>query len=602
MYRAPLKEIRFALHELIGDERLTRCPALPDYSTEFADSVLDEAAKFAEGVLDPINQLGDREGAKWTPDGVVMPAKFKDAYGQFVEGGWPQLRAAPEYGGQGAPIVLGTAVEELWASANLAFKLCPMLTQGAIEALQQCGSDEQKRKYLPKLVSGEWTGTMNLTEPQAGSDLGAIRTRAVPDGRQFRLYGQKIFITYGDHNYTPNIIHMVLARIEGAPAGTKGVSLFIVPRSLVENDGSLGKRNDVRCVSIEHKLGIHASPTCVLSYGEREGAVGYLVGEPNRGLEYMFIMMNAARLSVGLEGYALAERAYQQAGEYARNRVQGRPAGVVQGGQGESVQSAPVKPASIAYHADVKRMLLSMKSRTDAARAIAFYGALQLDLAHHDPEETVRSAARARGDLLIPIIKGWSTELGIELTSLGIQVHGGMGYIEETGAAQYLRDVRIASIYEGTTGIQAGDLVGRKVSRDAGAAMNALIADMRAELSQPAADDATVRDCRLAVISAIELLQESTASLLQASKAGPEHTQAVAVPYLMLCGVVIGGWLMARTHEIAAQKLDADREFYAGKQQIARFFLQHVLPESIALARVVMSGGASVVEADAGLF
>ena len=395
--------------------------------------MLEEAAKFAENVLDPINRKGDREGAKWTPDGVVMPADFKEAYAQFVDGGWSQLRSDSEHGGQGAPIVLGTAVEELWASANLAFKLCPMLTQGAIEALERCGTVEQKRKYLPKMVSGEWTGTMNLTEPQAGSDLGAIRTRAVPEGDHYRLHGQKIFITYGDHDYTPNIIHMVLARIEGAPAGTQGISLFIVPKVLVNDDGSLGKRNDVRCVSIEHKLGIHASPTCVLSYGEREGAVGYLVGEANRGLEYMFIMMNAARLSVGLEGYSLAERAYQQALEFARNRVQGRPAGARTSGQG--------KPAPIAYHGDIKRMLLSMKSRTDAARAIAYYAALQLDLARHDSEEAVREAAQARGDLLIPIIKGWSTELGIELTSLGVQVHGGMGYIEETGAAQYLRDV-----------------------------------------------------------------------------------------------------------------------------------------------------------------
>src|SRR5690606_11715052 len=379
---------------------------------------------------------------------------------------------SPEFGGQGAPAVLGTAVEEMWASANLAFKLCPMLTQGAIEALQRCASPQQKSAYLPKLVSGEWTGTMNLTEPQAGSDLGAVRTRAVPDGDHYRLYGPKIFITYGDHDYTPNTIHMVLARIDGAPAGTKGISLFIVPKVLINEDGSLGARNDVRCVSIEHKLGIHASPTCVLQYGEREGAVGYLVGEANRGLEYMFIMMNAARLSVGLEGYALAERAYQHAREYARTRVQGRPAGAPQEG----------KPAPIAYHADIKRMLLAMKSQTDAARSVALYGAMQLDLARNDPEETVRTAAQARGGLLIPIIKGWSTELGVRLASLGIQVHGGMGFIEETGAAQYLRDVRITPIYEGTTGIQAGDLIGRKVARDGGGAMQALIADMKAEL------------------------------------------------------------------------------------------------------------------------
>ena len=370
--------------------------------------------------------------------------------------------------------------------------------------------------------------------------------------------------------------------------------MFIVPKVLVNEDGSLGARNDVRCVSIEHKLGIHASPTCVLSYGDRDGALGYLVGEPNRGLEYMFIMMNAARLSVGLEGYSLAERAYQQALEHARTRVQGRPAGAPRTEQG--------KAPAIVHHSDVKRMLLTMKAHTDAARAIALYGALQLDLARHDPEEGVRAAAQARGDLLIPIIKGWSTELGVQLTSLGIQVHGGMGFIEETGAAQYFRDSRICTIYEGTTGIQALDLIGRKVGRDAGAAMSALIADMRAELRQPAADDATVRDGRVAAVDAVELLREATESLLQAHKSGPEHAQAVAVPYLTLCGVVIGGWLMARTHEIAVRKLEDDRDFYTAKQHSARFYLQHVLPASAALARIVMSGGASVVEADQSLF
>lgn len=594
MYRAPLKELRFALHELLDDARLSRCDAYKDYGVEFADSVLDEAAKFAEGVLAPINRIGDRTGARWTPDGVVMPPEFRRAFGQFVEGGWPQLRASPQHGGQGAPIVLGTAIEELWASANLAFKLCPMLTQGVIEALERCGTPAQQHRYLPKLVSGEWTGTMNLTEPQAGSDLGAIRTRAVREGGHYRLHGQKIFITYGDHDYTSNIIHMVLARVEGAPGGTRGISMFIVPKVLVNEDGSLGKRNDVRTVSIEHKLGIHASPTCVLSYGDREGAIGYLVGEENRGLEYMFIMMNAARLSVGLEGYSIGERAYQQALEYARTRVQGRPAGVQSSGEG--------KVPPIVHHADIKRMLLTMKSQTDAARAVALYGALQLDLARNDPEDAVRAAAQARGDLLIPIIKGWSTELGVQIASLGIQVHGGMGFIEETGAAQLYRDSRICTIYEGATGIQALDLVGRKVGRDGGAAMNALIAEMRAELRHPAGDDAAVREGRVLAVDAVESLKQATDALLAAHKIGPEHAQAIAVPYLTLCGVVIGGWLMARAHEIATRKRNDDREFYSAKQQTARFYLQHILPQAAALARVVVSGGASVAEADAAVF
>lgn len=591
MYRAPLRELRFVLHELLDDSRLSQCPAYREYDASFADAVLEEAAKFAEGVLAPINRIGDLNGAKWTPEGVRMPPAFKDAYAQFVNGGWSQLRASPDYGGQGAPLLLGTAVEELWASANLAFKLCPMLTQGAIEAIERCGSQEQKERFLSRMVSGEWTGTMNLTEPQAGSDLGALRTRAASEGEHYRLYGQKIFITYGDHDYTSNIIHLVLGRIQDAPAGSKGISLFIVPKVLVNDDGSLGKRNDVRAVSIEHKLGIHASPTCVISYGDCEGAIGYLVGEANRGLEYMFIMMNAARLSVGLEGYALAEAAYQRALAYARSRVQGRPAGV----PAEQEKSAP-----IVHHADVKRMLLTMKSQTDAARAIALYCAMQLDLARHDPDDSVRAAAQARGDLLIPIIKGWSTELGVTLTSVGIQVHGGVGFVEETGAAQHLRDVRICTIYEGTTGIQAGDLIGRKVIRDGGAAMNALIGDMRADLKATKAGAATAR-CVRAADDAAQLLSKATQSVLEVHTNGQEYVHGIAVPYLMLCGLVVGGWLMARTHGLAERADSEDRDFYAGKRQIARFYAEQVLPEASGLAQVVTGGAECVAQADVRL-
>ena len=586
MYKAPLKELRFAIHRLIGDQRLVGLSGLPDYSTEFADAVLEEAARFAEGVLDPINRIGDRTGAKWTAEGVRMPAEFKAAYARFVEGGWTQLRAEPEFGGQGAPIMLGTAVEELWASSNLAFKLCPMLTQGAVEAINQAGSQAQKEKYLPKMISGEWTGTMNLTEPQAGSDLAAIRTRAVQEGDHYRLYGQKIFITYGDHDYTSNIIHMVLARIEGAPAGVRGISLFIVPKVLVNEDGSLGAPNDVRCVSIEHKLGIHGSPTCVLSYGDKEGAVGYLVGEENRGLEYMFIMMNAARLSVGLEGYALAERAYQQALEYSRTRVQGKP----------KTRNVPegAKVAPIAYHPDVKRMLLTQKAYTDAARAVALYAAMQLDLGKHLPEGEEKAKAQARGELLIPIVKGWSTELGVSMASLGVQVHGGMGFIEETGAAQILRDSRIAPIYEGTTGIQAGDLVGRKVGRDNGAAMNALIADMQAELEKISSSDAGVAASKAAALEAVAALKDATAAVLK----DPEGALAICVPYLMLGGVAIGGWLTAKAHDLAVRESSSDPEFFAAKQQIARFYAANLLPEAQTLARVVKQGAASILEAD----
>src|SRR5262245_9312202 len=478
MYQAPLRELRFVLDELLATQSLAGSRGLEDYSTELAEQVLSEAARFAESVLEPINQSGDKEGAHWSAEGVHAAKGFKAAYDQYVEGGWPALGANPEFGGQAVPNVLSSAVRELMASANLSFKLCPMLTIGAVEALDLCGSPELKQRFLPKMVTGEWTGTMVLTEPHAGSDLGLIRTRAVPDGKQFRLFGQKIFITWGEHDLTTNIIHMVLGRIEGAPAGTRGISLFLVPKFLVKDDGSLGERNEVRCVSIEHKMGIHASPTCTLAFGDEKGAVAYLIGEPNRGLEYMFIMMNAARLAVGLEGFALAERAYQRAADWARARVQGKP------------PVAAVKgPAAIIHHPDVKRMLLTMKSSIEAMRALAMYAGLQLDIAIHDADEATRAKAQARADLLIPIVKGWCTEHGNNVTHIGVQVHGGMGFIEETGAAQYARDVRITTIYEGTTGIQANDLIGRKIGRDGGTAVTALISDMKRELDALSSTD-----------------------------------------------------------------------------------------------------------------
>ena len=590
MYRAPLRELRFVLHELLRDEQLSDLPELSDYSSELADSVLEQAARFAEEVLAPINRLGDQVGARWSAAGVQMPPEFKKAYTQFAADGWTQLRAPSEAGGQGAPSVLGTAVEELWGSANLAFKLCPMLSQAAMEAIHRCGTDEQKALYLPKLVSGEWTGTMNLTESQAGSDLGAIKTRAVPEGNRYRLFGQKIFITYGDHDYTPNIIHTVLARIEGSPPGTKGISMFLVPKFLVNEDGSLGDRNDVNCVSIEHKLGIHASPTCVLSYGDREGAIGYLIGEPNRGIEYMFIMMNAARLAVGLEGYAIGERAYQQALGWARERVQGRPA-----------RASASKAAPIVHHADVTRMLLAMKAHTDAARAIALYASLQLDLARHHSDEGVRTSALKRGELLIPIVKGWSTEVGVQVASLGIQVHGGMGFIEETGAAQYLRDARITTIYEGTTGIQANDLVGRKLGRDAGEAMRELMHDMQTELSAISSGDPLVTVAKDRTLGAIAQWREVTAKLLDDFSNAPERALAIAVPYLMMSGIVVGGWLMTKSSDIATRNESSDSAFYGSKRQLARYYVDHILPDALALARIITDGAASVLEADPAL-
>jgi acyl-CoA dehydrogenase len=586
MYRAPLRELRFVLDELLGADSLSGLSHFADYSGELAHSVLTEAARFAETVLEPLNQPGDREGARWTPEGVVTPPGFREAYAQFVEAGWPQLGADPAYGGQALPRVLTNAVQELWASSNLAFKLCPMLTHGAVHALQLCGSPQQKRRYLPSMISGAWTGTMVLTEPQAGSDLAATHTRAVPDGERFRLRGQKIFITWGDHDFTSNVVHMVLARIEGAPPGVRGISLFIVPKVLVNEEGKLGARNDVRCLSIEHKLGIHASPTCVLAFGEHEGAVGELVGEPNRGLEYMFVMMNAARLGVGLEGYAVGERALQRATEWARTRVQGRSPG-----------SAPGERLPIINHPDVRRMLLTMKSTTEAARALTLYTALQFDLGEHSADPQVRAASQARGELLIPIVKGWCTELGNETAALGVQVHGGMGYIEETGAAQYMRDVRITTIYEGTTGIQSNDLLGRKLSRDRGAAMTALIADMTRELQQLPCADPAASITRDAALQSVGLLREATQAVLQNLATRPELALAVAVPYLKLCGYVTGGWLMAKSAALAAAASGGtEASFYASKARTALFYAEQVLPIALALARAVQRGGPSVAE------
>src|SRR5690349_8467368 len=555
MYRAPVKDLRFVLDELIGVDSLRACPKFAEYTGETADAVLGEAARFAEVVLEPLCKSGDREGAKWSPNGVTMPEGFKDAYRQYCESGWPALQSRSEFGGQNAPNVLGTAVEELWASSNLAFKLCPMLTQGAIEAIQHFGSPQQKQLYLPMMVSGEWTGTMNLTEPQAGSDLAQVRTRATPNGPNYRLYGQKIFITYGEHDLTENIVHMVLARIDGAPPGVRGISLFIVPKFWVNADGSPGPRNDVNCASIEHKLGIHASPTCVMMYGENEGALGLLVGEANRGLEYMFVMMNAARLSVGLEGYAQGERAFQQALEWARTRVQGKPPVPVSKVAGSASMGTSSSPAPIIGHPDVKRMLLGMKSSVEASRALALYAAYQLDLGKAHPDEAVRTAAQARGDFLIPIVKGFGTENGIEVASTGIQVHGGMGYIEETGAAQTLRDVRITAIYEGTTGIQSNDLIGRKFGRDGGAALGAFIDEMRASLTALAPTSRAGTQTRDAALDALGRLRKAADALLAVLATAPDRAMAVSVPFLKLCALTIGGWLMTRAGDIAARQL-----------------------------------------------
>jgi acyl-CoA dehydrogenase len=607
VYRAPVTELRFVLEALLDAGQLARLPQYTEFSLDTAEAVLGEAGRFGAEVLAPLNQSGDREGAVWSAEGVQVPGGFREAYGKYVQGGWAQLGIDAEHGGQGAPQVLVSAVEEIWCGSNVALMLCPLLSRGAIEALLMAGSAELRQAYLPKMLSGEWAGTMNLTEPQAGSDLAAIRMRAVPAGDHYLVSGQKIFISYGDHDMTENIVHLVLARIEGAPAGVKGLSLFLVPKYLPDADGAPGARNDVRCVSIEHKLGIRASPTCVLAYGDAGGAVGYLVGEANRGLEYMFIMMNAARLAMGFQGVGLAEQALQRATAWARNRVQGRAVGAPAGG------AAAGAPATIIQHADVRRLLLTMRSSIEAMRALALYAALQFDLARALPGSGPQRAAQLRGELLIPIVKGWCTETAFELVSQGLQVHGGMGYIEETGIAQTLRDARITTIYEGTTAIQANDLLGRKLARDGGEAMRMLLDEVEAELRDYRNDTghAELPVIVAAVREAVSGLRAATAALLPQLASAPAAAYAVSVPYLRLCGFVLGGWLMARAGHIAAARLGAEgagagagtggQAFMRAKLQSARCYAAQVLPQALALSRVVRTGGASVAEADVDL-
>jgi alkylation response protein AidB-like acyl-CoA dehydrogenase len=584
-YLAPLKEMRFVMQELAGLDQVVALPGCEEASPDVVDAILEEAARFSGEVLSPLNRVGDRDGAKWKDNVVTTSPGFKEAYRQFVDNGWNGLGCDPEFGGQGLPKLLSTAVSEMWKAANHAFSLCPMLTQGAIEALMIAGTGEQKAAYLPNLVSGDWTGTMNLTEPSAGSDLAAVRSRAEPVGDgTYRIFGQKIFITYGEHDMTDNIVHLVLARTPNAPEGVKGISLFVVPKFMLKADGSLGERNDVYCVSIEHKLGIHGSPTAVLAFGDNGGAIGTLVGEENRGLEYMFIMMNAARFNVGLEGLGDAERAYQRAVVYARDRVQGTEVGV---------RGGPKVP--IIKHPDVRRMLLSMRARIEAMRALAYVTAAAQDNAHANPDAELREKARAFADLLIPVVKGWSTESAIDIASLGVQVHGGMGYIEETGAAQHLRDARITAIYEGTTAIQANDLIGRKIAREKGATILAVIADMRAA--------AVLLDGDLAAIgarqnAAVDALEKAVSWIVVNFSADPKAAHAGAVPFLHLFGIVAGGWQMGRAAVIARSKIAAGETdpFWAAKLATTRFYADHFLTQAAGLAESVIAGAAGALE------
>ncbi|HWI78651.1 MAG TPA: acyl-CoA dehydrogenase, partial [Ramlibacter sp.] len=537
-YVAPLNDMLFDIRHLANIEAIAKLPGFEEAGLDTARAVLEECAKFNEGVVAPLNVTGDRNPSTWKDGQVSTTPGFKEAYRQYAEGGWQGLQHPVEAGGQGLPKTIGAACVEMLNSANLSFALCPLLTDGAIEALLTAGSDDLKSTYLEHLVSGEWTGTMNLTEPQAGSDLALVRTRAEPqpDGT-YRIFGTKIFITYGEHDMAKNIVHLVLARVTGAPEGVKGISLFVVPKFIVEKDGTPGARNDVQCVSIEHKLGIKASPTAVLQFGDQGGAVGYLVGQENRGLEYMFIMMNAARYAVGLQGIAVSERAYQHAAAYAKERVQSRP-----------VDGSVNASATIIHHPDVRRMLMTMRAYTEGCRAMACVAAAAYDAAHHHPEREVREQNQAFYEYLVPLVKGYSTEVSLEVTSLGVQVHGGMGFIEETGAAQYYRDARILTIYEGTTAIQANDLVGRKTARDGGQTAKAIaaqIAKTEAELGKRESADARAMQKRLA--AARQAFVEVVDFIAGNTRASPNAVFAGSVPYLMLAGNLMAGWQLARS-------------------------------------------------------
>ena len=587
-YNAPVRDMLFAMKELGGLDAILAQPGNEEVSTDLVDTILEEANKFASNELAPINAQGDRQGCHWN-DGVVTSANgFKQAYDSFCETGWNGMPASTEFGGQGMPTLLSTAVLEMWKSSNMAFSLCQMLTLGAVESISHHGTEALRQRYLPKMVEGRWTGTMNLTESQAGSDLAAIRTRAEREGDHYRITGTKIVITWGEHDMAENIIHLVLARLPDAPPGVKGISLFVCPKFLVNDDGSLGERNDLVCASIEHKMGIRGSATAVMSFGEGKGAIGWLVGEENNGLACMFTMMNHARLNVGLEGLAISERAYQQARGYALDRVQGRGVGL-----------GPDSSKTIIGHPDIRRLLMGMKSRIEAMRALAYYTAGQMDRAQGHADAAEREKAMTTVELLTPIVKGWCTENAQGITSDGVQVHGGMGFIEETGAAQHQRDARITTIYEGTTAIQANDLLGRKLARDGGKAMRGLITamteDARALEQHP---DAAIADLSAALLRSITAMSEASALLLERHSVAPRETAAAAVPYLKLCGTVVGGWLMARAADAAATQLTRgapDAAFLDAKRITANHYALHVLPEASALRDVVVHGAASTL-------
>jgi len=587
-YVAPLKDMLFVMNELAGLSAVNALPGCEDATPETVEAVLEENARFCSEVIAPLNFTGDKEPSYWRDGNVTTSKGFKQAFKAFGEAGWQGVQHPVEFGGQGLPKLVATPCIEMLNSSSLSFALCPLLTDGTIEALMTAGSDEQKKIYLANLISGKWTGTMNLTEPQAGSDLAMVRSRAVPQGDgTYKIFGTKIFITYGEHDMAENIIHLVLARTPDAPEGVKGISLFVVPKFLVNGDGSLGARNDAHCVSIEHKLGIKASPTAVLQFGDHGGAVGTLVGQENRGLEYMFIMMNAARFAVGMQGVGIAERAYQKAVGYAKDRVQSRDL------------SGSAGPVTIIHQPDVRRMLMSMRAQTEAARALAYVTAAAYDAAHHAADEVTRKANQAFYEYMVPVVKGWSTEMSIDVASTGVQVHGGMGFIEETGAAQHYRDARILTIYEGTTAIQANDLVGRKTVRDGGATANGIIAQVRRTESDLAAcSGADMAAIRNQLAAASKALEEVVAYVVANSKSDIKGVFAGSVLYLKLAGIVLGGWQMARAALVADQKLKAgagDMKFYQAKIATARFFADHLLSQAAGYRSAIIDGSAGVL-------
>ncbi|MBV6632050.1 MAG: acyl-CoA dehydrogenase [Alphaproteobacteria bacterium] len=595
-YHAPVDDMSHVLKDIIGLERLSSLPGFDMVDEDLVDAVLDQAGKLATDVLAPLNTVGDHNGSVLENGVVRTPEGFKAAYDHYVEGGWNSLPFTPDYGGQGMPWAIAFAVQEMWQSANMAFGLCPLLNQGAVDLITEHGSDEQKSIYLEKMISGEWTGTMNLTEPQAGSDVGAVRTKATPNDDHYLIKGNKIWITYGEHDFTDNIIHLVLARLPDAPEGSRGISLFIVPKFLVNEDGTPGKRNDLRCTALEHKLGIHASPTCYMTFGDDDGAIGYLVGEPNKGLSYMFTMMNNARMSVGLQGVAIAERAYQQARDYARERVQSR---ALTGGSG---------PVAIIQHADVRRMLLDARAKIEAGRGLAYLAAAYLDEANMADDPELKGKSNAMVELLTPVVKAWCTDMALDVTSTAVQIHGGMGFCEETGIAQHFRDARILPIYEGTNGIQANDLLFRKLLRDQGQTMNKFISDAetvaKALADQPGDDAKTIA---ANLTTSIEHLKQATTWLLENGKE-LDTVAAGAVAYTKLFGLVAGGYVLAQSAVIGLAMMgqpggaNGKGEFFDTKLITALYFAQNVMPQTAGLLPSITTGHRAVTSFDQAAF